>query len=172
MDEFFNVRHLECLVREGNLDQAYCYLYRFLPYQPQSMSIQAVTLLCFVHTHRFFAKIVAGKHHQIMPDKYKQYQRQSSGYTHADLRIRAITLSVLCDTIRASLDWKKLPSCEETRETAKPSSQAMLKTGGSEEVGKPCPNKHQMEESTSIEKGPDPKRQIKTGAFDEGNQLN
>uniref|UniRef100_A0A0D9VBX9 Uncharacterized protein n=1 Tax=Leersia perrieri TaxID=77586 RepID=A0A0D9VBX9_9ORYZ len=148
MDEFFNVRHLECLVREGNLDQAYCYLYRFLPYQPQSMSIQAVTLLCFVHTHRFFAKIVAGKHHQIMPDKYKQYQRQSSGYTHADLRIRAITLSVLCDTIRASLDWKK-------------------KRGR-----RPSPNKHQMEESTSIEKGPDPKRQIKTGAFDEGNQLN
>ncbi|KAF0925051.1 hypothetical protein E2562_015352 [Oryza meyeriana var. granulata] len=114
MDEFFNLNHLHRLLEEGNWDDALRYVLRFIPHtKPDSISIQANTLFRFLHMHRFYAKIVAGdikddSGTQRAADHYMFYLGHGSALSHAELRLRCITLSVLSDTVRASTDWEKV----------------------------------------------------------------
>uniref|UniRef100_A0A0E0JV81 Uncharacterized protein n=1 Tax=Oryza punctata TaxID=4537 RepID=A0A0E0JV81_ORYPU len=121
MDEFFNIGHLQRLMREGNWDGAIRYVDGFIPNShPDAISIQGGTLFRFLLTHRFFAKVVAGadldSDTQRKVQDYKLYLGHGlTTISHGALRIRCMMLSVLSDTFRASMDWNKVRSAASQR---------------------------------------------------------
>uniref|UniRef100_A0A0E0CF38 Uncharacterized protein n=1 Tax=Oryza meridionalis TaxID=40149 RepID=A0A0E0CF38_9ORYZ len=120
MDEFFNIGHLQRLMREGNWDGALSYVDGFIPNShPDAISIQGGTLFRFLLINRFFAKVVAGaddSETQRIAQNYKLFLgHRHSTISHGALRIRCIMLSVLSDTFRASMDWNEVRSAAAQR---------------------------------------------------------